>query len=63
MGISTKRAKRVVQRRTIVYPGHPNHGNNGVTVMSDDLEIAVVWDADTNYIMTVIWRTQEIYVR
>ena len=63
MGISTKRAKRVVQQRTIQYPGHPGHGNDGVTVMSDDPDIAVVWDPNTNHIMTVIWRTQEDYVR
>ena len=63
MGISTKRAKRVVQNRTGTYPGAPNHANNGRMVLSEDPDIAVVWDPDTNHILTVLPRVKEDYVR
>jgi hypothetical protein len=63
MGISTKRAKRVVQNRTGTYPGAPKHCNNGRMVFSADPDIAVVWDPETNHILTVLPRVQEEYVR
>jgi hypothetical protein len=63
MGISTKRAKRVVQNRTGTYPGNPKDGNNTRMVLSADPDIAVVWAPDTNYILTVLPRVQENYVR
>lgn len=64
LGISTKRAKRVVQQRTGTYPGAPSHTNNAIVVTSaSDPEIAVVWDPDANSILTVLPRIQEDYVR
>lgn len=64
LGISTKRAKRVVQNRTGTYPSAVGHDNNGVVVISaSDSEIAVVWDPDDNAILTVLPRVQEKYVR
>jgi len=64
LGISTKRAKRVVQQRTGTYPGGTKHDNNGVVVTSaTESEIAVVWDPDDNCILTVLPRVQEDYVR
>ncbi len=64
LGISTKRAKRVVQHRTGSYPSAPGHDNNGIVVTSaTETEIAVVWDPDTNQILTVVPRIQETYVR
>ena len=63
MGISTKRAKSVVRNRVSTYPGNPVHGNNGRMVMSADPDIAVVWDPETNHILTVLPRVQERYVR
>ena len=63
LGVTTKRAKRVVQNRTGTYPGNPVHGNNGRMVMSTDPDIAVVWDPETNHILTVLPRIPEQYVR
>ena len=63
LGISTKRAKSVVRNRVSTYPGAPKHGNNGRLVMSADPDIAVVWDPETNHILTVLPRVQEDYVR
>lgn len=61
MGIATKRAKRVVQERRLTYAG--TRGNGAVVVMSDDPDIAVVWDELRNVIVTVIPRTEDDYVR
>lgn len=64
LGISTKRAKRVVQTRSSTYPSNLGHDNNGLVVHSaSDPEIAVVWDPDTDHILTVLPRTSETYVR
>lgn len=64
MGISTKRAKRVVQNRSVTYwVDGAAHANNGVTVLSEDPDIAVVWDPDTDRIITVVPRTPHRYVR
>ena len=64
LGISTKRAKRVVQHRTGTYPSAVGHSNNGMMVTSaTEPEIAVVWDPGTNEILTVVPRIQEDYVR
>lgn len=64
LGITTKRAKQIVRCRTSTYPSPYGHSNNGVMVMSaSDPEIAVVWDPDTNHILTVLPRTSEKYVR
>lgn len=64
LGISTKRAKRIVQQRTGTYPGAPKHNNNAIVVTSDaDTEFAVIWDPDDNSILTVLPRIQEDYVR
>ena len=61
MGITTIRAKRVVSRRVTTYAGTAN--NNGLVCLSDDPEIAVVWDPDENVIITVIYRTYDRYER
>ncbi len=64
LGISTKRAKRIVQHRSGTYPSSNGHSNNGVVVFSaSDSEIAVVWDEERNEILTVLPRVQETYVR
>lgn len=65
MGISTRRAKRVVQHQTTTYPSTGSgHSNNGLVVLSaGEPEIAVVWDPPTNTILTVIPRVQEDYIR
>lgn len=64
LGISTKRAKRIVQHRSGTYPSAVGHDNNGVVVFSaSDSEIAVVWDEARNEILTVLPRVQETYVR
>ena len=64
LGISTKRAKRVVQHRTSSYPSSAGHDNNGIVVFyASDSEIAGIWDPDDNCILTVLPRTQEQYVR
>lgn len=63
LGVSTKKAKAVVRNRISTYPGNPAHGNNGLVVMSDDPEIAVIWDPGTNHILTVLPRVQDPYVR
>lgn len=62
LGISTKRAKRIVQERVSTYPAR-DHCNNGITCQSTDQEFAVVWDPDANNILTVVPRIQEDYVR
>ena len=63
MGISTRRAKRVVQHQTTTYPS-TGHDNGGLIVQSaGDPEIAVVWDPATNTILTVVPRVQEDYIR
>lgn len=61
MGITTKRAKRVVQNRTLMYAGV--HDNNGYVCMSDDPDICVVWDPETNSILTVLPKTARNYSR
>jgi hypothetical protein len=63
MGISTKRAKRVVKERRLVYISNLDHDNDAFVVMSDDPDICVVWKEHTNLILTVLPRTQEEYVR
>lgn len=64
MGISTKRAKRVVRERTSTYAGAPKHSNDALVVHSaTDPDIAVVWNPATNHILTVLPRTHETYVR
>ncbi len=64
MGIGTKRAKQVVLSRSCTYPNNRGHSNNGVLVHSaSDPEIAVVWDPDTNCILTVLPRVRENYKR
>jgi hypothetical protein len=60
MGIGTKRAKRVVAHRLQTYT---DPVRNGLLVTSDDPDIAVVWDPRTNLILTVLWRTQDVYER
>lgn len=61
MGVSTKRAKRVVQERVSTYGN--NADNNGLVCMSEDPDVAVVWDPQTNHILTVLPRTQSRYLR
>ena len=64
LGISTKRAKRIVQQRTSTYPSPQGHSNNGVVCSSTvDPEYAVVWDEHTNTILTVLPRTTDRYKR
>jgi hypothetical protein len=69
MGISTKRAKRVVMRPDIVRPanrpGRPK-GAYKMAVSDADPEIAVVFietRCDRPVIVTVLWRTYETYDR
>lgn len=59
--MSTKRAKRVVQRRLSTYAGMSDNG--GLVCMSEDPDVAVVWDPDNNIILTVLPRTADQYVR
>jgi hypothetical protein len=64
LGISTKRAKRIVQHRSSTYEATRGHGNAGLTCQSTvDPSISVVWDPITNQIITVLPRTASTYVR
>jgi predicted nucleotide-binding protein len=63
MGISTKRAKRVVQQQVLKYVSNAAHDNGAFIVMSHDADIAVVWQEDRNLILSVLHRTQEVYER
>lgn len=64
MGISTERAKRCVQKRTTTYPSPFGHSNNGLIVQSaSEPDISVVWDPNTDTIITVVPRVKERYVR
>lgn len=57
MGVSTKRAKRVVQHRDLTYPGRKGT-DCWVSKSSVDPILAVVWsvaDDGTPLIVTVIW--------
>lgn len=64
LGITSKRAKRIVQNRTTMYPSQRSHTNNGMIVHSaSDTEYGVVWDPETNTILTVLPRTHVDYTR
>lgn len=62
MGISTKVAKRIVQHPDIIRPG--NNGTACLVAVSDRYpEYAVVYDPEAFRIVTVVFRTAEVYVR
>lgn len=61
MGISTKRAKRIVIGRTTTYRG--SKGNSGMVCQSADPDFSVVWDPESNTILTVVPRVSETYRR
>lgn len=58
MGISTKRAKRVVQRALVSYGDRSRR-----VVFSDDPDVAVVYNETTRTIVTVLPRVPYRYVR
>jgi hypothetical protein len=62
MGITTKRAKRIVRERVTSYHTQ-SHRNDGVVCMSDDADLAVVWDPIRNVVLTVLPRTSDQYSR
>lgn len=60
MGLTTKRAKRVVQNADVVYPGRPTACGEltSVALWDEDPEIAVVFVPDDERgarILTVLW--------
>jgi hypothetical protein len=66
MKVTTRRAKRVVQRPSSVYPGPPQYGENFIAVADFDPDIQVAYTVDDDgrkVIKTVLWSTTEFYVR
>jgi hypothetical protein len=63
MGVSTKRAKRVVREADIVYVGNPKQSPHAKVAMSNtDREIAVVFAEDPDgqqWVLTVLYRGVE----
>lgn len=65
MGISTKRAKRVVQDPVMTLPGGLGHPEFYQRVIGEDYEIMVVINPTVEpvEIVTVLWRTYDDYDR
>ena len=64
MGISTKVAKRIAREADLTYSGDPRHGDGAVVAMCSAVpEYAVVLDRESRVIVTVLFRTDEQYVR
>jgi len=62
LGVSTRRAKRVVQTRSTTY-ANTDTNNALVCQSAADPDITVVWDQSRNQIITVLPRIAEPYVR
>ena len=63
LGISTKRAKRIVRTRTSTYTGG-EHANDALICQSSlDPDYSVVWNEITNLVITVVPRIEDNYVR
>lgn len=66
MGVTTKRAKRIVQDPDVSRPAKATGGDDGFIAVADhEPDIAVVYklDGDVPVILTVVWRTYEPYDR
>lgn len=64
MEISTKVAKRIVQRGEVAYPGTPSsQGPTMVVLWSEDRDYAVVTNVERTLVLTVLFRTMEFFER
>jgi hypothetical protein len=63
MGISTKVAKRIVRNADVRRPGG-RHSDAMIATSDDDPDYAVVYyPTDPPIVITVVFRTPEVYVR
>jgi hypothetical protein len=61
MGVTTKRVKRMVRQPDV---DRPSRGRRRIAVRDDDPAIACVYEQDEPpLVITVLWRTQELYER
>ena len=66
MEVSTKRVKHIVQQPSMVVPGPPSNPNSFVATADYDPELRVPYGFEEDgrpLIITVLWNTQEDYVR
>lgn len=64
MGLTYQQVQDVVLKRSITYASTKKHDNNGLVVQSNAVPgVAVIWDPVANFVLTVLHRTTETYVR